>query len=198
MATKSLEKMIDEFNKFPGIGRKTAARLAFHVMDMEEFEVKNFIQALKDVKEKIKRCSICGNLSESETCEICGDEFRDKSIICIVEDSKDIISLEKARSYKGVYHVLQGKIDPLNGIGPDKLNIKALLHRVANEDISEVILALNPDLEGETTSMYLVKLLKPFGLKISKIASGIPIGGNIEFADIATIAKSLDARQEIK
>ena len=198
MATKSLEKMIDEFNKFPGIGRKTAARLAFHVMDMEEFEVKNFIQALKDVKEKIKRCSVCGNLSENEMCEICGDEFRDKSVICIVEDSKDIISLEKARSYKGVYHVLHGKIDPLNGIGPDKLNIKALLHRVANEDISEVILALNPDLEGETTSMYLVKLLKPFGVKISKIASGIPIGGNIEFADIATIAKSLDARQEIK
>jgi recombination protein RecR len=197
MATKSLEKMIDEFNKFPGIGRKTAARLAFHVMEMGDFEIESFIQSVRDVKEKIKRCSVCGNLSEKEECEICSDEFRDKSLICVVEDSKDIISLEKARNYKGLYHVLHGKIDPLNGIGPDKLNIKSLLQRVTNEDIKEVILALNPDLEGETTAMYLAKLLKPFGVKVSKIASGIPIGGNIEFADIATIAKSLEARQEI-
>ncbi len=197
MATKSLEKMIDEFNKFPGIGRKTAARLAFHVMEMGDFEIESFIQAVRDVKEKIKRCKVCGNLSEKEECEICSDEFRDKSLICVVEDSKDIISLEKARNYKGLYHVLHGKIDPLNGIGPDKLNIKSLLQRVTNEDIKEVILALNPDLEGETTAMYLAKLLKPFGVKVSKIASGIPIGGNIEFADIATIAKSLEARQEI-
>lgn len=197
MATKSLEKLIDEFNKFPGIGRKSAARLAFHVLDMKEEQVKNFIEVLFEAKLSIKRCPKCGDLCEKDICDICSDELRDRTTICIVEDSRDIISFEKMGKYKGLYHVLGGKIAPLNGITPDKLNIKSLLERVTNEEIKEIILALNPDLEGETTSLYLTKLLKPFGIKITKIASGIPMGGNIEFADSATISKALDGRQEV-
>lgn len=197
MATKSLERLIDQFNKLPGIGRKSAARLAFYVLEMKQEQVDNFIEALKEAKEIIKRCPKCGDFCEEELCEICSNEERDRSTICVVEDSRDIVSFEKMGKYKGLYHVLNGKIAPLNGITPDKLNIKSLLERVANEDISEVILALNPDLEGETTALYLSKLIKPFGIKITKIASGIPMGGNIEFADSATISKALDGRQEL-
>ncbi len=197
MATKSLEILIDEFNRLPGIGRKSATRLAFHVLEMQEFEVERFAKALKDVKETVKKCSICGNFSENEICDICSDEFRDKGIICVVEDSRDIVPLEKTNRYKGSYHVLNGKIDPLNGMTPDKLNLKTLLERVAKNEIKEVILALNPDLEGETTTLYLTKLLKPFDVKVTKIASGIPMGGNIEFADTATISRALEGRQEM-
>ncbi|MEG1364556.1 MAG: recombination mediator RecR, partial [Cetobacterium sp.] len=148
-------------------------------------------------KKTVKKCSICGNFSEYEHCQICSDVLRDDSTICVVEDSRDIIPLEKTNRYKGKYHVLNGKIAPLNGITPDRLNIKSLLYRVANTDIQEIILALNPDLEGETTALYLTKLLKPFNIKITKIASGIPMGGNIEFADTATISRALEGRQEI-
>ncbi|MGL4868054.1 MAG: recombination mediator RecR [Cetobacterium sp.] len=197
MATKSLEILIDEFNRLPGIGRKSAVRLAFHVLEMSDFEVERFSKALKDAKETVKKCSLCGNFSEEDICGICRDEFREKDIICVVEDSKDIIPLEKTNRYKGVYHVLNGKIDPLNGMTPDKLNLKPLLEKVAKEEIKEIILALNPDLEGETTALYLTRLLKPFNVKITKIASGIPMGGNIEFADVATISRALEGRQEI-
>ncbi|MGL5377212.1 MAG: recombination mediator RecR [Cetobacterium sp.] len=197
MATKSLEILIDEFNRLPGIGRKSAVRLAFHVLEMSDFEVERFSKALKDAKETVKKCSLCGNFSEEDTCGICRDEFREKDVICVVEDSKDIIPLEKTNRYKGVYHVLNGKIDPLNGMTPDKLNLKPLLEKVAKEEIKEIILALNPDLEGETTALYLTRLLKPFNVKITKIASGIPMGGNIEFADVATISRALEGRQEI-
>ena len=197
MATRSLERLIDQFNRLPGIGRKTAARLAFHVLDMGEDEVEDFIVALKDAKQVIKRCPKCGDFCENELCDICADLERDRHTICVVEDSRDIVSFEKMGKYRGLYHVLNGKIAPLNGITPDKLNIKSLLERVASDDIEEVILALNPDLEGETTALYINKLLKPFGIKITKIASGIPIGGNIEFADSATISKALDGRQEL-
>lgn len=197
MATKSLEILIDEFNRLPGIGRKSAVRLAFHVLEMSEERVNKFAEALISAKVSVKKCSVCGNFSEEEICEICSDEFREKDIICIVEDGRDIISLEKTNKYKGKYHVLNGKIDLLNGITPDKLNLKSLLERVAKEDIKEVIIALNPDLEGETTALYLTKLLKPFQIKVTKIASGIPMGGNIEFADIATISQALEGRQEL-
>ncbi|MGL5355453.1 MAG: recombination mediator RecR [Cetobacterium sp.] len=197
MATKSLKILIDEFNRLPGIGKKSAVRLAFHVLEMSDTEVERFSKALKDAKETVKKCSVCGNFSEEETCEICRDEFREKNIICVVEDSRDIIPLEKTNRYKGVYHVLNGKIDPLNGMTPDKLNLRPLLEKVAKEEIVEIILALNPDLEGETTALYLTKLLKPFNVKITKIASGIPMGGNIEFADVATISRALEGRQEI-
>ena len=197
MATKSLERLIDEFNKLPGIGRKSATRLAFHILEMSEEQVEKFSEAMKEVKKTIKKCPVCGDFCENDLCNICADETRDKEIVCVVEDSRDIISFEKTGKYNGTYHVLNGKIAPLNGMTPDKLNIKSLLERVAAADISEVILALNPDLEGETTSLYLTKLLKPFGVKITKIASGIPIGGNIEFADTATISKALDGRHEV-
>ncbi|MDU1910850.1 recombination mediator RecR [Fusobacterium sp.] len=197
MATKSLERLIDEFNKLPGIGRKSATRLAFHILEMSEEQVEKFSEAMKEVKKTIKKCPVCGDFCENDLCNICADETRDKDIVCVVEDSRDIISFEKTGKYNGTYHVLNGKIAPLNGMTPDKLNIKSLLERVAVTDITEVILALNPDLEGETTSLYLTKLLKPFGVKITKIASGIPIGGNIEFADTATISKALDGRHEV-
>ena len=197
MATKSLERLIDEFNRLPGIGRKSAARLAFHILDMKEEQVENFIEALREAKQVIKRCPKCGDFCENELCDICSDELRDKTTICVVEDSRDIVSFEKMGKYRGQYHVLGGKIAPLNGITPDRLNIKSLLERVAKDEITEVIFALNPDLEGETTALYLTKLLKPFGIKLTKIASGIPMGGNIEFADSATISKALDGRQEV-
>lgn len=196
MATKSLERLIDEFNKLPGIGRKSAVRLAFHILEMSTDEIERFSKALRDVKESVKKCSICGNFSEENICEVCKDELREKDIICVVEDSRDIVSL-KTNKFKGVYHVLNGKIDPLNGMTPDRLNLKSLLERVAKEDIKEIIVALNPDLEGETTALYLAKLLKPFDVKLTKIANGIPVGGNIEFADVATISRAIEGRQKI-
>lgn len=197
MSTRYLEKLIDEFHKLPGIGRKTAARLAFHVLDMEETEVERFSSAILNVKKYVKKCNVCGNFSENDLCEICSNDSRDRTVICVVEDSKDIPPLEKTGKYNGVYHVLNGKIAPLNGITPDKLNIKSLLERIASDDIKEIIFALNPDLEGETTVLYLTKLIKPFGITITKIASGIPMGGNIEFTDSATIAKALEGRQKL-
>ncbi len=169
-----------------------------HLMNKRRcHKVEKFSEAMKEVKKTIKKCPVCGDFCENDLCNICADETRDKEIVCVVEDSRDIISFEKTGKYNGTYHVLNGKIAPLNGMTPDKLNIKSLLERVAATDINEVILALNPDLEGETTSLYLTKLLKPFGVKITKIASGIPIGGNIEFADTATISKALDGRHEV-
>lgn len=197
MAIKTLERLIEQFYRLPGIGRKSAIRLAYHILTYSEQEIEDFIESLKNIKGSIRHCKKCGDYSEKEFCPICSDKSRDQKIICVVEDSRDIVSLEKTRKYRGYYHVLGGKLAPLQGITPDKLNLKSLLERVATEDIEEIILALNPDLEGETTVMYLLRLLKPFEVKITKIASGIPIGGNLEFADSATISRALDARQEI-
>lgn len=197
MSTRALEILIDEFNRLPGIGRKSAQRLAFYIMNMSDEYVERFSNALIEVKRTVKRCIVCGNFSEKEKCEICDDEERDMNIICIVEEAKDIIALEKTKTFKGLYHVLNGKISPLNGVGIEDLNIKTLLKRLEDERLKEVILALNPDIEGETTSLYMSRLLKPLGIKVTKIASGIPMGGNIEFTDIATIAKSLEGRKEL-
>lgn len=197
MSLKSLEKLIDEFNRLPGVGRKSATRIAFHILNLSNQDVIKFANALIEAKQNIKKCEICGDLSEKEICPICDDEFRDKEVLCIVEDSRDVISLEKTGRFKGKYHILGGKLAPLKGITPDKLNIESLLKRVAKDNIKEVIIAINPDLEGETTTLYLCRLLKNFNLKITRIASGIPIGGNIEHADSATISRALDARQEI-
>ncbi len=198
MATKSLEILIEEFNKLPSVGKKSAQRFAFAILEMEKEEVETFAKALIDVKEKVKKCSICGNFSEEEICEICLDESRNKKIICVVEDSKDIVALERARSYKGIYHVLHGKLSPLNGKGVEDLNIKSLLDRIGSGGVEELIMALNPDLEGETTSRYISRLVKDFDIKVSRIASGIPMGGNLEYADMATLAKSLEGRFEMK
>lgn len=198
MATKSLEILIEEFNKLPSVGKKSAQRFAFAILEMEKEEVETFAKALIDVKEKVKKCSVCGNFSEEEICDICSDDNRNKKIICVVEDSKDIVALERARSYKGLYHVLHGKLSPLNGKGVEDLNIKSLLDRIGSGEVEELIMALNPDLEGETTSMYISRLVKHFDIKVSRIASGIPMGGNLEYADMATLAKSLEGRFELK
>ncbi|MGL5964502.1 MAG: recombination mediator RecR [Fusobacteriaceae bacterium] len=198
MAIEALEKVIDAFGRLPGIGRKSATRLAFHILNSSLEEVESFSQSLLDAKKIIKTCTVCGDLSEKEKCPICSDEFRDKSIICVVEDSRDVISFEKTGKFRGKYHVLGGKLAPLKGMTPDRLNLESLLKRVAQDDIDEIIIALNPDLEGETTTLYLTRLLKPFHIKITKIASGIPMGGNIEYADSATISRALEGRQEIE
>lgn len=198
MAIEALEKVIDAFGRLPGVGRKSATRLAFHILNSSMEEVESFSQALLDAKRLIKKCSICGDLSEKEICPICSDQFRDSHSICVVEDSRDVISFEKTGKYRGKYHVLGGKLAPLKGVTPDKLNLESLLKRVAQDEIKEVIIALNPDLEGETTTLYLTKLLKPFHVKITRIASGIPMGGNIEYADSATISRALEGRQEIE
>ena len=193
---KSLDNIIDEFARLPGIGRKSAMRIAFHVLEMEDEELINFVTVLKEAKEKIKKCVICGNLTENDICEICSDEERDSSIICIVKDSRDIIAFEKSKTYNGLYHVLGGIIDPLNGIGVDDLDIDKLTKRLTG-NVKEVILALDPSLEGETTSLYLSKIIKEKEIIVSRIASGIPMGGNIEFSDIATLSRSLEGRKEI-
>ena len=193
---KSLDNIVDEFAKLPGIGRKSAMRIAFYVLEMEDKELLNFMTVLKEAKEKIKKCEICGNLTENDICEICSDEERDSSIICIVKDSRDIIAFEKSKTYNGLYHVLGGIIDPLNGVGVDDLDIDKLTKRLTDK-VKEVILALDPSLEGETTSLYLSKIIKEKEIKVSRIASGIPMGGNIEFSDIATLSRSLEGRKEI-
>ena len=198
MSTKSIEILTEEFNKLPTIGKKTAQRLAFAVLEMEREEVEVFAKALIEVKDKVRKCSVCGNFSEEEICVICSDGSRDHQTICVVEDSKDISALERAKSYKGIYHVLHGKIAPLSGKNLDQLNIQTLVERVDKNGVKEVIMALNPDLEGETTSMYLTKLLKNFDIRISRIASGIPMGGNLEYSDMATLIKSLEGRRDLK
>ena len=190
---KKLNNLIDIFAKLPGIGRKTATRIAFDILEKAPIEIENMIETLKDSYDNIKYCKICGNLSESDICEVCADENRNKNIICIVESVRDIIAVEKSGTYNGLYHVLGGKIDPLNGVTIEDLNVKALEERI-DDNIKEVILALNPDLEGETTNLYLTKMLKNKNLEISKIASGIPLGGNIEHTDMATLGRAIEGR----
>nr|WP_314531425.1 recombination mediator RecR [uncultured Fusobacterium sp.] len=197
MPTRSLQRLILEFNKLPGVGQKSATRYAFHILNQSKEDVESFVEALLAVKENIKKCSVCGDYCESDTCDICSDHERDHRIVCVVEESKDIMILEKTTKFRGVYHVLDGRLDPLNGITPNELNIKSLLERIAKDDIEEIILATNPNIEGETTAMYLAKLMKNFGIKITKLASGIPIGSNLEFSDTATISRALDDRVEV-
>lgn len=195
--TKPLAQLIEFFQKFPGIGPKSAQRMAFHLLKMPLGEVKRFSQILVEAKENIHYCSICFNMSASNPCEICSDTRRDKSVICVVAETKDLIAIEKTREYKGLYHVLQGTLSPLDGIGVEDIRIKELLVRAADENIKEVILALSPSVEGEATSMYITKLLKPFNIKISRIAFGIPVGSDLEFADEITLAKAIEGRRLI-
>lgn len=195
---KKLDELIEVFGKLPGIGKKSAMRIAFDILEKNEIEIENMLSTIKDAYTSIKHCSICGNLCEGEICEICSNEKRDKSVICIVESVKDVIAFEKSETYNGLYHVLGGKIDPLNGVTIEDLNISELMKRLDEKDVEEVILALNPDMEGETTALYLIKMMKNKGVKVSQIASGIPMGGNIEFTDMATLGKSLEGRREIE
>lgn len=195
--TKPLAQLIEFFQKFPGIGPKSAQRMAFHLLKMPLGEVQRFSQILVEAKENIHYCNICFNMSASNPCEICSDTRRDRSVICVVAETKDLIAIEKTREYKGLYHVLQGTLSPLDGIGVEDIRIKELLTRVANDEVKEIILALSPSVEGEATSMYLTKLLKPFNIKISRIAFGLPIGSDLEFADEITLAKAIEGRRII-
>ena len=195
---KKLDELIEVFGKLPGIGKKSAMRIAFDILEKNEIEIENILSTIKDAYTSIKHCSICGNLCEGEICEICSSEKRDKSVICIVESVKDVIAFEKSETYNGLYHVLGGKIDPLNGVTIEDLNISELMKRLDEKDVEEVILALNPDMEGETTALYLIKMIKNKDIKVSQIASGIPMGGNIEFTDMATLGRSLEGRREIE
>lgn len=195
--TKPLAQLIEEFQKLPGVGPKSAQRMAYHLLKMPYDEVKKFSQVIIEAKEKIKYCQVCYNLSSQSPCEICANQKREGATICIVAESKDIVAIEKTREFKGLYHVLQGLISPLDGIGPDDLRIKELLERAANEEVKEIILAINPSVEGEATSLYLSRLLKPFGVKITRIAFGLPVGGDLEYADEMTLAKAIEGRTEL-
>jgi recombination protein RecR len=188
---------IEELSKLPGIGKKTAQRLALHLLKSDKESVYSFVKAIEELKTKLRFCSRCFNLSVDELCEICKNPKRDKSVIAIVEDVNDVIAIEKTNEYNGLYHVLGGVLSPLSGIGADTLKIKELVQRFESEEIREIILALNPDTEGEATTLYLAKLVKPFGVKVSRIARGLPIGGDIEFADEATIGRAVIGRIEL-
>jgi len=188
---------IEELSKLPSIGRKTAQRLALHILKSDKDSVANLVKAIEELKTRLRFCSRCFNISVEELCDICRSEKRDKNIICIVEEASDVIAIERTHEYNGLYHVLGGVLSPLNGIGPDSLKIKELLKRFENEDIKEIILAINPDTEGETTALYLARLIKPLGIKVSRIARGLPIGGDLEFADEATIGRAVLGRIEL-
>ncbi|MBQ2645601.1 recombination protein RecR [bacterium] len=195
--TKPIAELTDFFQRFPGIGPKSAQRLAFYLLKMPIADVEKFAYKMIEAKKTVKCCSKCFNMSASDPCEICSDENRNKKIICVVAETKDLFAIEKTREYKGLYHVLQGVISPIDGIGATDIRIKELLNRIAENDIQEIILALNPSVEGEATTLYLAKLLKPFNIKISRIALGIPIGSDLEYTDEITIARALEGRREL-
>ena len=192
----SIEKLIESFERLPSIGHKTAARLAFHMLNASEEETNEFINSIQNAKKNLKYCSKCYNISDTDPCPICSNSKRDENVICVVEDVRDIIAIEKTHEYKGVYHVLHGSISPMNGVGPDDIKLKELLARI-NSNIKEVIIATNPRVEGEATAMYISKLLKPLGVKTTRIAHGIPIGGDLEYTDEITLSKALEGRREL-
>lgn len=195
--TTSFSKLIDIFRKMPGVGSKSAVRMAYYILSLSDEEAKEITDAITDAKSKIHYCSVCQNITETDPCEICSNPRRDSSILCIMDKPKDVVALEKTREYFGQYHVLHGSISPMDGIGPDDLKIKELVHRIANGSFKEVIMANNPSIEGEATAMYISKLIKPFGVKVSRIAYGIPVGGDLEYADQITLAKAIEGRREI-
>jgi recombination protein RecR len=190
-------RLIEELTKLPGIGPKSAQRLAFYILKTADIEAKSLAQAIMEVKEKIKFCRLCYNFAEHDLCEFCQDAKRDTSIICVVEEPRDIVAIEKTGDYKGVYHVLQGALSPIDGIGPDDLKIKELISRLGNGKVKEVVIATNPNIEGEATAMYLAKLIKPLGIRVTRIASGLPVGGDLEYADEVTLGRALTGRREI-
>ena len=195
-----LAKLIEHFRALPGIGSKTAVRLAYHVLDMDAAKARALAEAIVEAREKIGFCSVCYNLSDQDPCAICTSEKRDRSKICVVEQPQDVAAVERMKDYKGLYHVLHGSLSPLSGVGPENLRVKELLHRLEGEagaEVQEIIMATNPTVEGEATAMYLARLLKPAGLKVTRIAHGLPIGGDLEYADEVTLAKALENRKEI-
>ncbi len=198
MNSPSIDRLIENFEKLPSIGHKTAQRLAFYILEAENSKVQEFLNAIVDAKRKLKRCSKCFNISETDPCPICEDKNRDQSTIFVVEDVKDVLAMERTHEYKGVYHILNGAISPINNVSADDLTIKELVQRVAIGDIKEIIIATNPKVEGETTAMYIVKILKPFDVKLTRIAHGIPVGGDLEYTDEITLTKALKGRTNIE
>lgn len=192
-----LAKLIEQFERLPGIGKKTAQRLAYYVLQLSDGDAKEFAEAIVNAHNKIKYCKVCKNLTDQDLCHICRNSSRDKSIICVVEDPRDVVALEKTGEFFASYHVLHGAISPLNGIGPDQLYIKELLNRISIGEVKEVIMATNPTVEGEATAMYISKLLKPLGVKVTRLAYGIPVGGDLEYADEVTLSRALIGRSEI-
>ncbi len=193
----SIEKLIESLEKLPSIGNKTAARLAFYILNASEEETNEFISNIQNAKKNLKYCSKCYNISDSEICPICSNKARDESVICVVEDVRDVVAMEKTHEFKGVYHVLHGSISPMNGIGPDDIKIKELLARLMDGKVKEVILATNPRVEGEATAMYISKLVKPLGVKVTRIAHGIPVGGDLEYTDEVTLSRALEGRVQL-
>ncbi|WP_066175297.1 recombination mediator RecR [Bacillus marinisedimentorum] len=192
-----ISKLIDSFMKLPGIGPKTAVRLAFFVLNMKEDDVLDFGKSLVNAKRNLTHCSICHNITDQDPCRVCDDDNRDQSVICVVQDPKDVIAMEKMKEYNGLYHVLHGAISPMDGIGPEDINIPDLLKRLQDDTVQELILATNPNIEGEATAMYISRLVKPTGIKITRIAHGLPVGGDLEYADEITLSKALEGRREL-
>lgn len=192
-----IAKLIDAFSRLPGIGPKTAARLAFFVLRMKEEDVIDFAKALVNVKRNLTYCSVCCNITDTDPCRICSDKSRDASVICAVQEPKDLVAMERTREYNGQYHVLNGAISPMDGVGPDDIRIAELVRRLSDERVQELILATNPNIEGEATAMYLSRLVKPFGIKVTRIAHGLPVGGDLEYADEVTLSKALEGRREL-
>jgi len=190
-----IQDLIDELGRLPGVGPKSAQRIAFHIIQSDRVDVTRLTEILKTVKERVKFCTTCGNISEEELCRICKDPRRDNSSICVVEESKDVLAIEKTREFKGKYHVLGGAISPIDGIGPESLKIKELMTRLAQTQINEVIIATDPNLEGEATATYLTRLIKPLGVKVSRLASGLPVGGDLEYADEITLGRAFEGRR---
>ena len=192
-----IARLIGEFEKLPGIGHKTAQRLAFYVLNSPKEKAEKLANAIVDAKAKIKYCRVCGNLTDLDLCAVCNSQKRDASLICVVEDPRDVVAMERIKEFKGLYHVLHGVISPMDGVGPEDIRIKELLERIQDGSVKEVIVATNPNIEGEATAMYISKLLKPLGIKITRIAHGIPVGGDLEYADEVTLSKALEGRREI-
>ncbi|MDG0809394.1 recombination mediator RecR [Cohnella rhizosphaerae] len=192
-----IAKLIESFSRLPGIGPKTAARLAFHVLRMKEEDTIDFAKALVSVKRNLTYCSICCNITDTDPCRICSDKTRDASAICVVQEPKDLVAMERTREFAGYYHVLHGAISPMDGVGPDDIRIKELVQRLSDERVQELILATNANIEGEATAMYLSRLVKPFGIKVTRIAHGLPVGGDLEYADEVTLSKALEGRREL-
>ncbi|WP_078393298.1 recombination mediator RecR [Shouchella patagoniensis] len=195
---KPIAKLIEGFTRLPGIGPKTASRLAFHVLDMKEDDVLDFAKALVHAKRDLTYCSQCHNITDSDPCQICSDSHRDQTMICVIQESRDLIAMEKMREYTGLYHVLQGAISPMDGIGPEDIKVAELIKRLqTNEEVQEVIIATNPTIEGEATAMYMSRLIKPTGIKVTRLAHGLPVGGDLEYADEVTLSKAIEGRREL-
>ncbi|ABY25067.1 recombination protein [Renibacterium salmoninarum ATCC 33209] len=191
----AVQDLIDELGRLPGIGPKSAQRLAFHILEADPEDMKRLVTSIVTVKERVKFCSICGNVAEQDTCSICRDPRRDPTIICVVEESKDVIAVERTRSFRGLYHVLGGAINPIAGVGPDQLRIRELLNRLSDSQIEEIIIATDPNLEGEATATYLARMLKSIGITVTRLASGLPVGGDLEYADEITLGRAFEGRR---